>query len=53
MGKENDEKPQPTPKPEPVHEPEKPRVQIPQEPRPELVNIQTEGTEAPPEKKEK
>jgi hypothetical protein len=53
MGKDDDEEPQKKPQSVPTSGPEKPRVQIPPKPRPELINIQTEGTEGAPEKKKK
>lgn len=52
MPDEND-KPTRPPETEPQQQPERPRVPIPAQPRPELIDIQTEGYDPKYEKKKR
>ena len=52
MAEDNEKKPRETPTQEPQIKPDKPTVTIPPKPRPELIDIQTEGLKPDIEKKE-
>jgi len=51
MAEDNDQKPTETPAQEPQIKPNKPTITIPPKPRPELIDIQTEGAKPDMEKK--